>query len=344
MDWVVHLAERLMEGMGSLIGRGLSAAGEKLVDKALPATRPLDAASTARRIHGESDELSLLSGRLRTYKEEANKRCEELCRRVVDAVALQLPDLKESPLRDRARLLCWKLLEYEGYFPVSDMTGGSKNLSLGEIWTRKKTLRHQLAFFETPTTLEKIETILKEFVLAVLCGVSGAVRQDENAATFSVPLFSLHSEVAYSITALGGVMGRECEESDGEPFPRLWKRYADNLAIASGINPEEMEHTNREPLFPVQAINKSALELIDSYLAETPFIEFYKLPVAFTIPLASRFSHMHIVAGSGHGKTKTAQSLILSDLSEVRDGKRTVIVIDSQGDMIQTILNLPLVG
>ena len=72
----------------------------------------------------------------------------------------------------------------------------------------------------------------------------------------------------------------------------------------------------------------------------TPFFEFFALPVPFTIPEESRFAHMHIVAGSGHGKTQTLQNLILSDLNKIRNGERSVIVIDSQGDMIDNILKL----
>ena len=54
----------------------------------------------------------------------------------------------------------------------------------------------------------------------------------------------------------------------------------------------------------------------------------------------SRFEHTLIVGGSGHGKTQLMQSLILYDLPGVAAGKQSVIVIDSQGDMINKILDL----
>jgi len=54
----------------------------------------------------------------------------------------------------------------------------------------------------------------------------------------------------------------------------------------------------------------------------------------------SRFEHTLIVGGSGHGKTQLMQSLILYDLPLVAQGKQSVIVIDSQGDMINKILAL----
>jgi hypothetical protein len=60
-----------------------------------------------------------------------------------------------------------------------------------------------------------------------------------------------------------------------------------------------------------------------------------------SLPLAVRFEHTHIVAGSGHGKTQLLQHLIAThDLAEVADGECSLIVIDSQGDLIRNILRL----
>ena len=83
---------------------------------------------------------------------------------------------------------------------------------------------------------------------------------------------------------------------------------------------------------------------MEMYLDGTPFLDFLQINLPFAIPEDSRFEHMHIVAGSGHGKTQTLQNLILSDLNKIRDGERSVIVIDSQGDMINNILMLEAVG
>ena len=63
-------------------------------------------------------------------------------------------------------------------------------------------------------------------------------------------------------------------------------------------------------------------------------------PKPYVLPVASRFEHMHIVAGSGYGKTQLLQQLIMHDLDEYRWGRRYVIVIDSQGDMIRKISRL----
>ena len=62
------------------------------------------------------------------------------------------------------------------------------------------------------------------------------------------------------------------------------------------------------------------------------------------LPLSARFEHTHIVGGSGHGKTQLLQQLILYDLERVSKGEASLIVIDSQGDMLGKIRSLASVG
>src|SRR4051812_29297050 len=60
-----------------------------------------------------------------------------------------------------------------------------------------------------------------------------------------------------------------------------------------------------------------------------------------SLPLDSRLEHTHVVAGSGHGKTQMLQHMIIThDLVEVAKGHRSLIVMDSQGDLIGNILHL----
>jgi hypothetical protein len=72
--------------------------------------------------------------------------------------------------------------------------------------------------------------------------------------------------------------------------------------------------------------------------AGTRLKDLFQLRTPFEIPENSRFEHMHIVAGSGHGKTQTLQYFLARDLEDVARGDKSVVVIDSQGDLINTIL------
>jgi Type IV secretion-system coupling protein DNA-binding domain len=147
----------------------------------------------------------------------------------------------------------------------------------------------------------------------------------------------------YAIDSLLGVMVKSCTPPpDSKPFGRLLVNMLDNFVVASGSNAFDFEESNKEPVWASKAKGKSASELVDCYLGGTPFPHFLNTSLPVAIPLASRFEHMHIVGGSGHGKTQLLQNFILHDINKLREGGRSVIVIDSQGDLIRQIQQLAI--
>ncbi|MCK0103219.1 type IV secretory system conjugative DNA transfer family protein [Pseudohalocynthiibacter sp. F2068] len=89
---------------------------------------------------------------------------------------------------------------------------------------------------------------------------------------------------------------------------------------------------------PVYPVDFKGDDVVETYLRGTYLKEIFKLKTPFAIPEERRFEHTHIVAGSGHGKTQTLQYFIAKDLEDVARGDKSVVVIDSQGDLINTIL------
>ncbi|NSY37530.1 type IV secretory system conjugative DNA transfer family protein [Leisingera sp. ANG59] len=89
------------------------------------------------------------------------------------------------------------------------------------------------------------------------------------------------------------------------------------------------------PVFPREYKGE---DVVETYLAGTRLKNLFSLRTPFSIPEERRFEHTHIVAGSGHGKTQTLQYFIARDLEDVQRGDKSVVVIDSQGDLINTIL------
>lgn len=84
----------------------------------------------------------------------------------------------------------------------------------------------------------------------------------------------------------------------------------------------------------------SAWDMLAAYGSGTPIRTLLNEKVAFSVPEQSRFEHTHIIGGSGHGKTQLLQQFLLGDLERVREGNASLVVIDSQGDMISTIMHL----
>lgn len=101
------------------------------------------------------------------------------------------------------------------------------------------------------------------------------------------------------------------------------ERKGDNL-----ITPEEFQGTSDE--------------LISAFLDGTPLKAIFLSKVPFAIPEQIRFEHSWLCAGTGHGKTNTISTMIQRDLEAVVAGQCSVVVIDSQNQLIPTIANLKL--
>jgi hypothetical protein len=132
------------------------------------------------------------------------------------------------------------------------------------------------------------------------------------------------------------VFGGLADKGMAEPIrDRLWA----NLLHASGMTPATTTNKQKPLVWPhQQKMDNEAL--VRTYLAGTPYLELFACPVPFHIPVRARLEHTHIIGGSGHGKTQLLQHLILRDLAALKADKGSVIVIDSQGDLIRNITHL----
>ena len=93
-------------------------------------------------------------------------------------------------------------------------------------------------------------------------------------------------------------------------------------------------------LIPPDEHKGTPREIVSAYLAGTPLEALFQAPIPFAFTDAQRYEHMHIVGGSGHGKTQLLQRLILADLE--REQPPALIIIDSQGEMLRKIERLQL--
>ncbi len=116
------------------------------------------------------------------------------------------------------------------------------------------------------------------------------------------------------------------------------KRYC----IASGIEWADRE-TNKRPIkHPFEQTNLTPVELSDLYTNQTYFEGLFRTPVPIPIPRDVRFEHMHIIGGTGHGKTQLLQYLINDDLKRVVERKQSVVVMDPDGSLLDTLSRLDL--
>lgn len=168
----------------------------------------------------------------------------------------------------------------------------------------------------------------------------GRWRETEDA--FGVPIVELLDDPAETIHQLL-LFPYDDDTMRYGLFERLRERLATNMLIASGFRPDDNIHERADRLVLPQAQKgKSPSELARLYLSGTPLLTVLELPVPFHIPEEARFEHCHIVGGTGHGKTQLMQRMIHADLVAAQRERRSVVVIDSQGDLINKLVRLAL--
>ena len=188
------------------------------------------------------------------------------------------------------------------------------------------------------------ESRVSELFLQALCNVIGGIIQDlpalpdDDDAALTVPLISLLRKPGDMVDKIVGTLTAEPLVDVGL-FTALQQRFHENLCRASGVDPYS---ENRRPLIYAHESELVPEELVECYLAGTPFVDLLKTPVPFVLPDAARFEHHWIVGGTGHGKTNALVNLIIDDLQRVVDGNASVVVIDSQNSLIPAVARLPL--
>jgi hypothetical protein len=170
---------------------------------------------------------------------------------------------------------------------------------------------------------------------------------DEDAATrgdtFDVPLIDLLDDPVAMVDQLF-MIPYDNDSFRLDLFNQFRELNAHNILVASGFIPDrtdiqEVQHKLKRA--PDQK-GKTGAELAALYLDGSPFRALLEVPVPFHIPEEVRFEHCHIVGGTGHGKTQLMQKMIHADLLASKEDGRSVIVIDSQGDLISKLVRLEL--
>ena len=235
------------------------------------------------------------------------------------------------------------LVEYEIilFVPPVDF---SVERSVSEYWKLKGALQSHLTFLENfPRILEA----LIAFTADVFGRLAAALEEPDewSGADDSIIVITRRLDRIANLPRLAEQLVKLPFDERYEQlglFDGLRRQLERNVVAASGGNPRNPETFNRMPRMPVKSGVDNPDELIETYFDAMPLRQVFEVEERFVIPQSIRMEHHHILAGSGHGKTQTLQALIAHDLDAVADGKRSIVVIDSQGDMIRKIANLKL--
>lgn len=223
--------------------------------------------------------------------------------------------------------------------------GWEQNFDLMEAHEITQWLKRRLNFIENSERLfveasEKLVILFTGIVKDIpLPPVDDA---DNSILHLEAPLMTLLDDPALSIERTFSTLFDK-DITDAELFHDTREQLWHNITLASGYDP--CHGGSFDPCkckMPTEQKDKNTDQLLDSYLTQTPFHKFFMLTLPIPVPEKVRFEHMHILAGTGHGKTQALQHLIVSDLQRPPEQIPSMVILDSQGDMLNNLKRLAL--
>lgn len=230
---------------------------------------------------------------------------------------------------------------FEAPEPLGELTA----MSLHDEVERRDLLRDQifhLSNIEDQTANWRHQTAI--LFLLIVSELPPLVDQsNKSALTLSAPLATLlHNPKEIAEQLISYIYGDQTEKT--RFFKGLRKRILHNLLAVNRLSKEEfLDSPKPLRMNPSDIFNAHPpLEAIEMIFAGTPLHDLLTLTVDLPVPEEVRFEHMHILAGTGHGKTQTLQHLIVGDLQRPLGELPSMVILDSQGDMLKTLSRLSL--
>ena len=228
-------------------------------------------------------------------------------------------ELADAPVSDHVTDLVFRLLDDEGYF---SLPRHEDDFTTAEIWDERATLKVQKHILDDfDQNMATVEALLREAL--------PSLSVSSEPSLFTTPIHGQIRDFPKYLERLVQLVFAE-EIVKAELFKGLHRRVTDNL---TAIDAKQVRLPTRHP-------SSNPTELIDAYLNGTPFPAFLHETVPLPVSEETFFSHMHVVGGSGAGKTQWLQTLILHHLE--KDDPPALVIVDSQGDLISRISRLAL--
>ena len=246
-----------------------------------------------------------------------------------------------------------QLLYLEGFIVELPERSSLEHLTVEEGSQFRTTLNRQLRFLADqkrllPIWREKLvwlfSGMLESFPLSAFTDIDEkGVASDDSVILPEAKAYDLCDNVPEAVERLI-LTFYDSDITNANLFETLREILDGNGLALSGIPWEKRYDTSRKVVLPTENKNKSPEYIVEAYLQGSPFLGFFHSPLPFAIPFPARFEHTHIVGGTGHGKTQLIQFLINHDLVRAMEDGRSVVVLDSQGDLIRTISKLSYFG
>lgn len=207
-----------------------------------------------------------------------------------------------------------------------------ERMSLKEFVEYRNLLYAKQYFF---TNQEAVLQGFHEALVRLLYGLAREVPKTESPSPFTIPLIHTLEEPKLVIEQPFGTLLNGLYEDQGL-FRTFSSQLMQNLCRVSGKDSPESKKPWKYPRDSTLPLG----DMVDAYLGDTPLQALFKAPVPLKLSHEDRFNHMHIVGGTGAGKTTLIENLILHDIAS--ENPPSLVVIDPHGDLIQKLTHADL--
>lgn len=210
-------------------------------------------------------------------------------------------------------------------------------LSLKEQVDLRRFLRAQQHFLASDDRVSDLLTTALGNAFGGIISELPALPETDDDLALAVPLVTLMRDPGSTVDKVIGTICTE-ELSEAGLFTSLQQRLYENVCRASGVDPTDKKP--RRPLISADDSELPPIELVETYLRGTPFVDLLLAPVPFHIPMSARFQHHWIVAPPGTGKSTLLQFLLARDFDLVANAEASVVVMESNRDLIKAVEGL----
>lgn len=259
---------------------------------------------------------------------------EGAARRMAWVIYDRLGTTVPEPIEDQVMDCLTAILTLETpIFSTPEVNPATDTLSLKELVDLRRFLRSQEHFLDhEDKTLDAIVDPLTR----IFGGLIDELPRLDAPSPFTIPLINMFPDPLEMLEKVGGTITEDYIFDLGV-FTQVNEQRYRNLCAVNGVLPET-EH--KKPLKTPRDSDLSPQEAVKAFFRGTPFFDFLMTPVPLKFDYETRFSHVHVIGGSGAGKTQLLQNLILHDLES--EEPPALIIVDSQRDLINKLSHLEI--
>jgi len=177
--------------------------------------------------------------------------------------------------------------------------------------------------------------LLEDGLVRLTCGPAHELPEMAAPTPFTIPFIYALPEPRRTVAKVWGTLA---DYFDKHLFKSVTRQLYRNICAVTGRDPDD--GASKKPIIPPDESTLPLDELVDTYLAGTPFHQVFTAPVPLKLTRNDRFNHMHIVGGTGAGKTTLIENLILHDVRS--DDPPSLVLIDPHSDLVRKLTRADL--